>query len=92
MFKALWLIGFLSIFCIFSAGSWAENAEERLVNYLLGPEHYNKLIRPAVNKSQQVTVSIQVSLSQLISVVSTHKLHPDYHASESTGLKHRYLK
>ncbi|XP_004538921.2 neuronal acetylcholine receptor subunit beta-2 [Maylandia zebra] len=48
--------------------SWAENAEERLVNYLLGPEHYNKLIRPAVNKSQQVTVSIQVSLSQLISV------------------------
>uniref|UniRef100_A0A667WHY6 Cholinergic receptor, nicotinic, beta 5a n=1 Tax=Myripristis murdjan TaxID=586833 RepID=A0A667WHY6_9TELE len=44
-------------------------AEERLVNYLLGPERYNKLIRPAVNKSQQVTISIQVSLSQLISVV-----------------------
>lgn len=53
-----------------SAGSRAENAEERLVNYLLGPERYNKLIRPAVNKSQQVTISIQVSLSQLISVVS----------------------
>ncbi|KAM8842013.1 neuronal acetylcholine receptor subunit beta-2-like [Synchiropus picturatus] len=50
------------------ASSWAENAEERLVNYLLGPERYNKLIRPAVNKSQQVTISIQVSLSQLISV------------------------
>ncbi|MEQ2165601.1 Neuronal acetylcholine receptor subunit beta-2 [Goodea atripinnis] len=49
--------------------SGAENAEERLVNYLLGPERYNKLIRPAVNKSQQVTISIQVSLSQLISVV-----------------------
>ncbi|MED6265802.1 Neuronal acetylcholine receptor subunit beta-2, partial [Characodon lateralis] len=48
--------------------SGAENAEERLVNYLLGPERYNKLIRPAVNKSQQVTISIQVSLSQLISV------------------------
>ncbi|XP_044046843.1 neuronal acetylcholine receptor subunit beta-2 isoform X1 [Siniperca chuatsi] len=48
--------------------SRAENAEERLVNYLLGPERYNKLIRPAVNKSQQVTISIQVSLSQLISV------------------------
>lgn len=53
-----------------SVGSRAENAEERLVNYLLGPERYNKLIRPAVNKSQQVTISIQVSLSQLISVVS----------------------
>uniref|UniRef100_H3D3B3 Cholinergic receptor, nicotinic, beta 5a n=1 Tax=Tetraodon nigroviridis TaxID=99883 RepID=H3D3B3_TETNG len=48
--------------------SRAENAEERLVNYLLSPERYNKLIRPAVNKSQQVAISIQVSLSQLISV------------------------
>ncbi|CAB1327062.1 unnamed protein product [Coregonus sp. 'balchen'] len=49
-------------------GTGAENAEERLVNYMLSPERYNKLIRPAVNKSQQVTISIQVSLSQLISV------------------------
>lgn len=57
-------------FVVLCAGSRAENAEERLVNYLLGPERYNKLIRPAVNKSQQVTISIQVSLSQLISVVS----------------------
>lgn len=44
--------------------------EERLINYLLSPERYNKLIRPAVNKSQQVTIAIQVSLAQLISVVS----------------------
>lgn len=57
-------------FSVSFVGSRAENAEERLVNYLLGPERYNKLIRPAVNKSQQVTISIQVSLSQLISVVS----------------------
>ncbi|XP_024238714.1 neuronal acetylcholine receptor subunit beta-2-like [Oncorhynchus nerka] len=42
--------------------------EERLVTYLLSPERYNKLIRPAVNKSQQVTIHIQVSLAQLISV------------------------
>ncbi|XP_067313436.1 neuronal acetylcholine receptor subunit beta-2 isoform X2 [Pseudorasbora parva] len=42
--------------------------EERLVNYLLSPDRYNKLIRPAVNKSQQVTIAIQVSLAQLISV------------------------
>ncbi|XP_008406448.1 neuronal acetylcholine receptor subunit beta-2-like isoform X1 [Poecilia reticulata] len=48
--------------------SRAENAEERLVNHLLGQERYNKLIRPAMNKSQQVTISIQVSLSQLINV------------------------
>ncbi|KAM4595400.1 neuronal acetylcholine receptor subunit beta-2-like [Fundulus diaphanus] len=59
----------LFLFLILSLGkSRAENAEERLVNYLLGPERYNKLIRPAVNKSQQITISIQVSLSQLISV------------------------
>ncbi|XP_055014033.1 LOW QUALITY PROTEIN: neuronal acetylcholine receptor subunit beta-2-like [Boleophthalmus pectinirostris] len=56
----------LLVLCL--ASSRAENAEERLVNHLLGPERYNKLIRPAVNKSQQVTISIQVSLSQLISV------------------------
>ncbi|XP_065129427.1 neuronal acetylcholine receptor subunit beta-2 [Paramisgurnus dabryanus] len=42
--------------------------EERLVNYLLSPDRYNKLIRPAINKSQQVTIAIQVSLAQLISV------------------------
>lgn len=61
---------FFAFLCVLPEGSRAENAEERLVNYLLGPERYNKLIRPAVNKSQQVTISIQVSLSQLISVVS----------------------
>ncbi|KAG9259759.1 neuronal acetylcholine receptor subunit beta-2 isoform X1 [Astyanax mexicanus] len=44
------------------------DAEERLVEFLLGPERYNKLIRPAVNKSQQVTIGIKVSLAQLISV------------------------
>ncbi|KAL0974214.1 hypothetical protein UPYG_G00217170 [Umbra pygmaea] len=42
--------------------------EERLVTHLLSPERYNKLIRPAVNKSQQVTIHILVSLAQLISV------------------------
>ncbi|XP_048826340.1 neuronal acetylcholine receptor subunit beta-2-like isoform X2 [Brienomyrus brachyistius] len=46
----------------------AADAEERLVNHLLDPERYNKLIRPAVNKSQRVTVAIQVSLAQLISL------------------------
>ncbi|XP_028297548.1 neuronal acetylcholine receptor subunit beta-2-like [Gouania willdenowi] len=56
------------LFVLSLTRSRAENAEERLVNYLLGPERYNKLIRPAVNKSQQVTISLQVSLSQLISV------------------------
>ena len=73
--KATHILGFVALkvkcfptFCV--VGSRAENAEERLGNYLLGPERYNKLIRPAVNKSQQVTISIQVSLSQLISVVS----------------------
>ncbi|XP_010893101.2 neuronal acetylcholine receptor subunit beta-2 [Esox lucius] len=58
----------LSLLIFFLGSTESENAEERLVNYLLGPERYNKLIRPAVNKSQQVTISIQVSLSQLISV------------------------
>lgn len=53
----------------------AADAEERLVDFLLGPERYNKLIRPAVNKSQQVTIGIKVSLAQLISVVSVSHTH-----------------
>ncbi|CAG04796.1 unnamed protein product, partial [Tetraodon nigroviridis] len=50
-----------------TAASCAE-VEERLVSHLLAPDRYNKLIRPAVNNSQQVTIYIQVSLAQLIHV------------------------
>uniref|UniRef100_A0A4W5QD59 Cholinergic receptor, nicotinic, beta 5b n=1 Tax=Hucho hucho TaxID=62062 RepID=A0A4W5QD59_9TELE len=51
--------------CVAALGA---EIEERLVTHLLSPERYNKLIRPAVNKSQQVTIHIQVSLAQLINV------------------------
>ncbi len=60
----------LQIHICFSA-VWCAEVEERLINYLLSPDRYNKLIRPAVNKSQQVTIAIQVSLAQLISVVGS---------------------
>ncbi|KFP80440.1 hypothetical protein N310_08212, partial [Acanthisitta chloris] len=42
--------------------------EEKLMNHLLSPDRYNKLIRPAVNSSQLVSIELQVSLAQLISV------------------------
>ncbi|XP_036411181.1 neuronal acetylcholine receptor subunit beta-2-like [Megalops cyprinoides] len=48
--------------------SLAADTEERLVEHLLNPAHYNKLIRPATNRSEQVTVQLMVSLAQLISV------------------------
>ncbi|CAL8268821.1 unnamed protein product [Boreogadus saida] len=50
------------------ATALGSDVEERLVNRLLSPDRYNKLIRPAVNKSQQVTIYIRASLAQLISV------------------------
>lgn len=46
------------------------------MNWLLGKDRYNPLIRPAVNRTERVTVKLQVSLAQLISVVKpqTHSL------------------
>ncbi|XP_028650700.1 neuronal acetylcholine receptor subunit beta-2 [Erpetoichthys calabaricus] len=46
----------------------AADTEERLVDHLLNPSRYNKLIRPATNGSELVTVQLMVSLAQLISV------------------------
>lgn len=51
-------------------GGLGADTEERLVEHLLNPAHYNKLIRPATNGSELVTVQLMVSLAQLISVVS----------------------
>ncbi|XP_026059840.1 neuronal acetylcholine receptor subunit beta-2 [Carassius auratus] len=64
---SMWLLC-LCLLWLCVARTLAADAEERLVDFLLGPERYNKLIRPAVNKSQQVTIGIKVSLAQLISV------------------------
>ncbi|XP_072904748.1 neuronal acetylcholine receptor subunit beta-2-like [Hemitrygon akajei] len=44
------------------------NTEERLASYLLHADRYNRLIRPAKNSTDIVTIAIKVSLSQLISV------------------------
>uniref|UniRef100_A0A3P9M2U1 Cholinergic receptor, nicotinic, beta 2 n=1 Tax=Oryzias latipes TaxID=8090 RepID=A0A3P9M2U1_ORYLA len=51
-----------------AGGSLGADTEERLVEHLLNPAHYNKLIRPATNGSELVTVQLMVSLAQLISV------------------------
>ncbi|XP_054625696.1 neuronal acetylcholine receptor subunit beta-4 isoform X1 [Dunckerocampus dactyliophorus] len=49
-------------------GCGGADSEERLMNWLLGKNRYNPLIRPAVNRTERVTVKLQVSLAQLISV------------------------
>ncbi|XP_029436146.1 neuronal acetylcholine receptor subunit beta-2 isoform X2 [Rhinatrema bivittatum] len=49
-------------------GSLTTDTEERLVEHLLDPSRYNKLIRPATNGSELVVVQLMVSLAQLISV------------------------
>ncbi|XP_026886630.2 neuronal acetylcholine receptor subunit beta-2 [Electrophorus electricus] len=55
------------LFAIVESSQGADT-EERLVEHLLNPAHYNKLIRPATNGSELVTVQLMVSLAQLISV------------------------
>ncbi|XP_054569316.1 neuronal acetylcholine receptor subunit beta-4 [Eptesicus fuscus] len=44
------------------------NAEERLMDDLLNRTHYNNLIRPATSSSQLISIRLQLSLAQLISV------------------------
>ncbi|KAK5922281.1 hypothetical protein CgunFtcFv8_019558 [Champsocephalus gunnari] len=61
-----WLL-LLALLAIARGGLGADT-EERLVEHLLNPAHYNKLIRPATNGSELVTVQLMVSLAQLISV------------------------
>ncbi|KAM8794463.1 neuronal acetylcholine receptor subunit beta-2 [Eudromia elegans] len=60
----------LRLLCLLAAlaRGLATDTEERLVEYLLDPARYNKLIRPATNGSELVTVQLMVSLAQLISV------------------------
>ncbi|XP_029882328.1 neuronal acetylcholine receptor subunit beta-2 isoform X2 [Aquila chrysaetos chrysaetos] len=60
----------LRVLCLLAAlrRSLGTDTEERLVEYLLDPARYNKLIRPATNGSELVTVQLMVSLAQLISV------------------------
>ncbi|XP_036399304.1 neuronal acetylcholine receptor subunit beta-4-like [Megalops cyprinoides] len=57
----------LCFITLIQSGSCADS-EERLMNWLLGKDRYNKLIRPAINRTERVTVKLQVSLAQLISV------------------------
>nr|XP_046230318.1 neuronal acetylcholine receptor subunit beta-4 isoform X2 [Scatophagus argus] len=54
-------------FSLIQCSSCADS-EERLMNWLLGKNRYNPLIRPAINRTERVTVKLQVSLAQLISV------------------------
>ncbi|TRY95471.1 hypothetical protein DNTS_000442 [Danionella cerebrum] len=42
------------------------NSEERLMNWLLGKQRYNKLIRPAMNRSERVTVLLQNEREQIM--------------------------
>ncbi|XP_069508140.1 neuronal acetylcholine receptor subunit beta-2 [Ambystoma mexicanum] len=63
MSPLLWLC-----LCGYLRRTLATDTEERLVEHLLDPSRYNKLIRPATNGSELVTVQLMVSLAQLISV------------------------
>ncbi|XP_024417603.2 neuronal acetylcholine receptor subunit beta-4 [Desmodus rotundus] len=44
------------------------NAEEKLMDDLLNKTRYSNLIRPATNSSQLISIQLQLSLAQLISV------------------------
>nr|XP_019606806.1 PREDICTED: neuronal acetylcholine receptor subunit beta-4 [Rhinolophus sinicus] len=58
---------FLVAFCGRGDCSMA-NAEEKLMDDLLNKTRYNNLIRPATSSSQLISIQLQLSLAQLISV------------------------
>ncbi|XP_028296740.1 neuronal acetylcholine receptor subunit beta-4 [Gouania willdenowi] len=58
----------LAYFLYLIQRSSSADSEERLMNCLLGKDRYNPLIRPAINRTERVTVKLLVSLAQLISV------------------------
>ncbi|XP_051898347.1 neuronal acetylcholine receptor subunit beta-4-like [Pristis pectinata] len=51
-----------------ATSAYGAEVEEKLMNHLLNPERYNKLIRPAKNNTELVSIVFQVSLAQLINV------------------------
>lgn len=57
-----------SLLFLVCESAFPPNTEECLANYLLHADRYNRLIRPAKNSTDIVTIAIKVSLSQLISV------------------------
>ncbi|KAJ8790238.1 hypothetical protein J1605_021315 [Eschrichtius robustus] len=46
------------------------NAEEKLIDDLLNKTRYNNLIRPATSSSELISIQLQLSLAQLISVAN----------------------
>ncbi|XP_054892960.1 neuronal acetylcholine receptor subunit beta-4 isoform X1 [Poeciliopsis prolifica] len=66
MTRTLFILAYFVLTLIHCSRS--ADSEERLMNWLLGKNRYNPLIRPAINRTERVTVKLQVSLAQLISV------------------------
>lgn len=54
---------------VFPGDCRVANAEEKLVDDLLNRTRYNNLIRPATSSAQLISIQLQLSLAQLISVV-----------------------
>ncbi|XP_070256404.1 neuronal acetylcholine receptor subunit beta-4 [Myotis yumanensis] len=62
------LVLFLAALCARGDCRHVANAEERLMDDLLNRTRYNSLIRPATSSSQLISIRLQLSLAQLISV------------------------
>lgn len=56
------------------AGCGGSEAEHRLYEALF--QSYNRFVRPVKNVSDPVIIQFEVSMSQLVKVVSTHRVRP----------------
>ena len=75
----------VSLFALLQPGDCRlANAEEKLMDDLLNKTRYNNLIRPATSSSQLISIRLELSLSQLISVEAALKMLKPFR-DEETG-------
>lgn len=75
--------GVMGLMGLLPSGSRGSEAEHRLFERLF--EDYNEIIRPVANVSDAVIIQFEVSMSQLVKVVSVRRSHSHGYGAQGCG-------